>query len=146
MHELIGTCTGDVHNCLNVLCIKHQRQLIIGYAFLDKEGNETFSFPEDTTRTQQYKQFGNSVTIPVIEEMAHFMLSCFDKMENCHEEVILNIAQEKELFNKRDIIDALHISVNHASWLLRKLTQAGKIELVHRGRYSKYRKTASSES
>ena len=121
-------------------------QGFIGYAFLDKDGNETFSFPEDTTRTQQYKQFGNSVTIPVIEEMAHFMLSCFDKMDNCHEEVILNIAQEKELFNKRDIIDALHISVNHASWLLRKLTQAGKIELVHRGRYSKYRKTASSES
>ena len=65
-------------------------------------------------------------------------------MENCHEEVILNIAQEKELFNKRDIIDALHISVNHASWLLRKLTQAGKIEIVHRGRYSKYRKAAST--
>ena len=119
-------------------------QGFIGYAFLDKEGNETFSFPKDTTRTQQYKQFGNSVTIPVIEEMAHFMLSCFDKMENCHEEVILNIAQEKELFNKRDIIDALHISVNHASWLLRKLTQAGKIEIVHRGRYSKYRKAAST--
>ena len=119
-------------------------QGFIGYAFLDKEGNETFSFPKDTTRTQQYKQFGNSVTIPVIEEMAHFMLSCFDKMENCHEEVILNIAQGKELFNKRDIIDALHISVNHASWLLRKLTQAGKIEIVHRGRYSKYRKAAST--
>ena len=112
-------------------------------SFLDKDGNETFSFPKDTTRTQCYKQFGNSVTIPVIEEMAHFMLACFEKMENCHEEIVLNIAQEKELFNKRDIIDALHISVNHASWLLRKLTQAGKIELVHRGKYSKYRKTVS---
>lgn len=114
-------------------------QGFIGYAFLDKDGNETFSFPKDTTRTQQYKQFGNSVTIPVIEEMAYFMLSCFDKMENCHEEVILNIAREKDVFNKRDVIEALHISVNHASYLLRKLAHAGVIEIVHRGRYSKYR-------
>lgn len=51
-------------------------QGFLGYAFLNENGNETFSFPEDTTRTQQYKQFGTSVTIPVIEEMAHFMLAC----------------------------------------------------------------------
>lgn len=28
---------------------------------------------------------------------------------------------------------------NHASYLLRKLTQAGGIELVHRSRYPKYK-------
>ena len=114
-------------------------QGFIGYAFLDKDGNDTFTFPEETSRAQQYKQFGNSVTIPVIEEMAHFMLSCFDKMEHCHEEIVLDIARKNELFTKRDIIEALHISSGRANYLLRKLTQAEIIEIVHWGRYSKYR-------
>ena len=55
-------------------------QGFVGYAFLDEEGEERFHFPEGMVRTQQYKQFGNSVTIPVIEEMAFYMLECFEKM------------------------------------------------------------------
>lgn len=55
-------------------------QGFVGYAFLDEEGEERFHFPEGMVRTQQYKQFGNSVTIPVIEEMALYMLECFEKM------------------------------------------------------------------
>ena len=38
-------------------------QGFIGYAFVDKDGKDRFSFPEGTTLAQQYKQFGNSVTI-----------------------------------------------------------------------------------
>ena len=113
-------------------------QGFVGYAFLDKDGNDKFSFPAETSRAQQYKQFGNSVTIPVIEEMAHFMLECFDKMNVCHEDIIMKIARESETFTKRDIIENLHISVNHAGYLLKKLASLGHIELVHRGRYSKY--------
>ena len=45
-------------------------QGFIGYAFIDENGTDKFSFPENTALAQQYKQFGNSVTIPVIEEMA----------------------------------------------------------------------------
>jgi DNA (cytosine-5-)-methyltransferase len=56
-------------------------QGFVGYAFLDEEGEERFHFPEGMVRTQQYKQFGNSVTIPVIEEMAFYMLECFEKMK-----------------------------------------------------------------
>ena len=55
-------------------------QGFVGYAFLDEEGEDCFHFPEGMVRTQQYKQFGNSVTIPVIEEMAFYMLECFEKM------------------------------------------------------------------
>lgn len=56
-------------------------QGFLGYAFINHEtGEDEFSFPENTAVAQQYKQFGNSVTIPVIEEMAQFMLECFDKM------------------------------------------------------------------
>jgi len=113
-------------------------QGFIGYAFVDKDGIDRFSFPAGTTKTQQYKQFGNSVTIPVIQEMAAFMLQCFDKMNACHEEIVRKIAAENETFNKRDVIQALNISTNHANYLLRKMVQAGDIVLVNRGRHSKY--------
>ena len=42
-------------------------QGFIGYAFVDENGVDTFSFPAEISRAQQYKQFGNSVTIPVID-------------------------------------------------------------------------------
>ena len=48
-------------------------QGFIGFAFKDKHGNDEFSFPEGISDAQKYKQFGNSVTIPVILKMATFM-------------------------------------------------------------------------
>lgn len=51
-------------------------QGFIGYAFIEN-GIDTFSFPQCISDCQKYKQFGNSVTIPVIETMAKFMLECF---------------------------------------------------------------------
>lgn len=51
-------------------------QGFIGYAFMEEE-IDTFEFPVGMSYCQQYKQFGNSVTIPVIETMAHFMTECF---------------------------------------------------------------------
>ena len=56
-------------------------QGFIGYAFLDKNGNETFSFPEKMSNQQKFKQFGNSVSIPLIEEMALFIRDCVTRME-----------------------------------------------------------------
>ena len=52
-------------------------QGFINYAFLDDNGNEGFSLPEGIPNAQQYKLFGNSVTIPAIEEMAKFIAECF---------------------------------------------------------------------
>ena len=52
-------------------------QGFINYAFLDENGVDHFSFPEEVSMIQRYKQFGNSVTIPVIETMAEYMLNCF---------------------------------------------------------------------
>ena len=52
-------------------------QGFINYAFLDEHGNDLFMFPEGMSMQQQYKQFGNYVTIPVIETMAEFMVNCF---------------------------------------------------------------------
>lgn len=55
-------------------------QGFINYAFLDSDGNDTFSFPQAISDTQQYKQFGNAVSIPVIEEMAKFMKENIKRM------------------------------------------------------------------
>lgn len=55
-------------------------QGFINYAFLDNDGNDLFDFPDGVLDVQRYKQFGNSVTIPVIKEMALFMRRCFEQM------------------------------------------------------------------
>lgn len=56
-------------------------QGFINYGFVDKNGNDTFTFPENVGKAQQYKQFGNAVTIPVVEEMAKFMKKCLKQLE-----------------------------------------------------------------
>lgn len=43
-----------------------------GYAFNEND-IDRFSFPEDLSDAQRYKQMGNSVSIPVIEELAYLM-------------------------------------------------------------------------
>lgn len=53
-------------------------QGFINYGFLRENGTEGFSFPEKMPNIQKYKQFGNSVTIPAVEEMARFMQKCFN--------------------------------------------------------------------
>lgn len=117
-------------------------QGFIGYAFLDENGNDTFCFPKGTTRAQQYKQFGNSVTIPVIEELAHFMLSCFDKMTAAQTELILEMAKTSETISRRDVIELLRVSNNRANYLLRKMKCMGLITAtVTKGRGARYRST-----
>ena len=116
-------------------------QGFVGYAFM-KDGVDTFSFPEGMTDGQKYKQFGNSVTIPVIEELAHFMLACFDKMTNSQTSLILKTAMENEYITKKDVMEKLRISANQAGYLLKKLVTSGDLEIVTHGRYSKYQITS----
>ncbi len=57
-------------------------QGFINYAFIDnKTGEDTFSFPENMADGPKYKQFGNAVTIPAVEEMAKFMKKCLKQLE-----------------------------------------------------------------
>lgn len=57
-------------------------QGFIGYAFVDESGEDKFTFPPGISKTQLYKQFGNSVTIPVIEQMAIYMYECIEYLES----------------------------------------------------------------
>lgn len=56
-------------------------QGFINYGFLNERGEDEFSIPNKMSDTQLYKQFGNSVSIPVIEEMANFMIKCIKTLE-----------------------------------------------------------------
>lgn len=56
-------------------------QGFINYAFINENGDDNFSFPEGMPDLQKYKQFGNSVTIPVVEQMALFILSCLKQLD-----------------------------------------------------------------
>jgi hypothetical protein len=51
-----------------------------GFVVDKKTGEDKFSFPENLADTPKYKQFGNAVTIPVIEEMAKFMRKCLNRL------------------------------------------------------------------
>lgn len=58
-------------------------QGFINYAFIDKKtGEDKFSFPEKMADGPKYKQFGNAVTIPAVEEMAKFMRKCLKGLED----------------------------------------------------------------
>lgn len=57
-------------------------QGFVNYAFVDEDGNDCFSMPDKISNTQAYKQFGNSVTIPVIEQMALFMKQTIEELES----------------------------------------------------------------
>jgi len=60
-------------------------QGFVGYAFMKKNGTDDFSFPEGISKAQQYKQFGNSVTIPVIEVLSNKMYECLYYLESVNE-------------------------------------------------------------
>ncbi len=115
-------------------------QGFIGYGFLDAEGKEGFSFPDGITDGQMYKQLGNSVSIPVIKCMAEFMLKCFDKMIMHQESIVDKLAKENILITKRQVMEVLRISSYQANCLMRKLVDDGRLELLNRGRYAKYRR------
>ena len=59
-------------------------QGFINYAFVDEKGIDHFSFPDSVPNAQQYKQFGNSVTIPVIREMAQYIVDCLDYLTSAY--------------------------------------------------------------
>lgn len=86
--EIYGMMVGSKQSPLNNKGIRvmtpyewAKLQGFAGYAFLDEEGQDTFSFPEKLSNAQRYKQMGNSVTIPAIEEMALFMNRCLFILE-----------------------------------------------------------------
>ena len=117
-------------------------QGFIGYGFVDDKGNDHFSFPNGMTDGQKYKQFGNSVSIPVIREMAEFMLDCFQTLEKQQVEVVCALSENYSSFNKRDVMELLDLSACQAGYLLKKMVDNGELKRLSKGKttcYTKYR-------
>ena len=114
-------------------------QGFVNYAFIDEDGIDRFSFPENMPNVQKYKQFGNSVTIPAVKVMAEFMIRCFDLLMPTEVDNIIALAKRKECITKRDVVETFGFTNNHAIYLLRNLVLKGKLELVTHGRYSRYK-------
>ena len=102
---------------LNAKCIRFMTptewgrlQGFIKYGFINQDGNDDFSFPEGIADVQKYKQFGNSVTIPVIETMAEFILKCLTDMMSHMNDV------ERKLFtiesSKQNACKHLYLRLN----------------------------------
>lgn len=107
-------------------------QGFIDYAFVDPNtGEDTFSFPENMPESQKYKQFGNSVSIPVIEEMALFMLECLDSLDEQAEEKIRRFVLKNGKVKRQDVMLLLKVNGSKASYLLRKWEEKGI--LIQRG-------------
>lgn len=114
-------------------------QGFIGYAFLDKDGNEGFKFPDGMREGQKYKQFGNSVSIPVIKTMAEFMMECLDKLTSNPVNLIDLAASQRQYITKQDVIELLRIDETKVNYILRKAVTKGVLEVASRGRYAAYR-------
>lgn len=107
-------------------------QGFVGYAFVDQDTKEDkFSFPADVSIAQQYKQFGNSVTIPVIEAMAECMVSCLDRMEMLREcNPILDFVERHDKISTKQAAKVLKTKFKQADLILTKLVKDGFMELV----------------
>ena len=113
-------------------------QGFVDYAFVDETGKDHFSFPSCLTNAQKYKQFGNSVSIPVIESMAYFMLSCFETLQEQQLDIILSMADNNLYFTKRDVMQMLNINAYRAGILLKDLIQKNYLVRLSNGKATKY--------
>lgn len=113
-------------------------QGFIGYAFINEKGKDEFSFPIGTTDGQKYKQFGNSVSIPVIKSLAIFMLECFQTLEEQQVEVIKAMANGNEYFTRRDVMEMLDLNSIQAGILLKKLVEKKELLRISKGKTTRY--------
>ena len=119
-------------------------QGFIGYAFLDETGRETFRFPEEIPEGQRYKQFGNSVSIPVIETMAEFIWRNLQRLNVHKEEIIKNYLEDHSFVTKKEAAAIFDISENQAGYLLKKMVGRKQIIMHKQGRNTYY-STASHQ-
>lgn len=113
-------------------------QGFVGYAFLDKEGNDAFGFPDEITDEQKYKQLGNSVSIPVIRTMAEFMLKCFSELEKQQDDVVCALAENNDFFTRKDVMELLDLNAVQAGNLLKRMTDENKLISVSNGKRTRY--------
>ena len=113
-------------------------QGFIGYGFVDNNGVDHFQFPDDMTETQKYKQLGNSVSIPVIETMAYYILDCLKIFNENKERIVLNYLENYGSISKQKVKGLFDIPDQKASVLLCKMQRNNMIRCSRKGRNAEY--------
>lgn len=117
-------------------------QGFLGYAFVDEEtGEDKFSFPPDVPESQKYKQFGNSVSVPVINEMAKFMLRCFDLMDPDYLKIrVVGMLKRGGFLTRSMVATQLNIDPFKAAAVLKELVNEGMLRKRGDRRNTQYTK------
>ncbi len=115
-------------------------QGFIGYGFLDVNGEEHFEFPEGMSDGQKYKQFGNSVSIPVIKAMAEYMFEKLDEITANPIPLIERLAEREVSITRRDVMDLLDVDETHALNILHQAISEKIIEKKGNTRNAVYHK------
>lgn len=113
-------------------------QGFIGYGFLDVNGEDHFEFPDGMCDGQKYKQFGNSVSIPVIKVMADYMMEKLDELTADPVPIIHQMVKKKGIITRKDVMELLDVDETRASYLLRKAVSEGALRKIGSKRASKY--------
>lgn len=114
-------------------------QGFIGYGFVDEEtGEDRFSFPDNVPESQQYKQFGNSVSISVIETMADYIYEQLSFMNRNYEVILRNLVKREKCITRQMVGECLHMQPERVSYILRKMENEGLICSEGNGRATKY--------
>ena len=99
-------------------------QGFVGYAFKRPDGSDGFSFPPEISDVQRYKQLGNAVTVPVIYEMAQFMLRCFEAMDpDIQRKTVLDLLRRTKKVTRGMVASALHLDPQKCGALLREMAE-----------------------
>ena len=116
-------------------------QGFIGYGFLDENGEDHFEFPDGMSDGQKYKQFGNSVSIPVIKTMADYMIKKLDELTADPIPLIMNMLEEKNIIIRKDVVELLRVDDYRASYVLKKAVDKGLIQKRGNRRNATYMKS-----
>lgn len=114
-------------------------QGFIGYGFVDLvTGEDRFHFPDNVPESQQYKQFGNSVSISVIETLAEYIYRELEKINLNYETVLRNFSKRNNYITRKIVAECLDIKPSRASYILKKMVRDGKVYANGNGKGTKY--------
>ena len=115
-------------------------QGFIGYGFIDPQtGKETFTFPDNVPESQQYKQFGNSVSISIVETMADYIMETLEILNMNKEKIIINYLENYGGISRKKVKHLLGNPDKEITKLLNEMKKKCVIESTGKGRNLEYK-------
>ncbi len=104
-------------------------QGFIDYAFVNRlTGVDEFEFPDNMPEGQKYKQFGNSVSIPVIETMAYYICDVLQALNENKRAILFNYQNNYGPVTVDTVKRCFDISTRRAQAILDNMLAEGMAE------------------